>query len=113
MHLTEQQQAIVEHNYGSARVFAVAGAGKTTAMVHRISRLVGEDIFPPQKILATSFSNASVRDIERELERWAECSDVKTRTLHQVGNYVIKVAKKSGYLSDFINPEFELDKGDW
>lgn len=107
MQLTEQQQAIVEHNYGPARVFAVAGAGKTTAMVHRISRLVRESIFSPQKILATSFSRASVSDIENELKQWAYCCDVKTRTLHQVGNYVIKLAIKRGYLSGSGNAELD------
>lgn len=112
MHLTEQQQEIVNHNYGPARVFAVAGAGKTTAMVHRISRLVRESIFLPQKILATSFSKASIRNIENALGQWADCSDVKTRTLHQVGNYVIKLAIKKGYIINSNNLDFELERGE-
>jgi DNA helicase II / ATP-dependent DNA helicase PcrA len=33
--LTDQQQAVVDHPLGPALVFAAAGAGKTTAMVHR------------------------------------------------------------------------------
>jgi DNA helicase II / ATP-dependent DNA helicase PcrA len=31
---------MVAHDRGPAVVFAVAGAGKTTAMVHRVERLV-------------------------------------------------------------------------
>ncbi|MCB0162060.1 MAG: UvrD-helicase domain-containing protein, partial [Caldilineaceae bacterium] len=54
--LTPQQQAIVNHDTGPALVYAVAGAGKTTAMVHRIARLVGDRIFAPERILATSFN---------------------------------------------------------
>ena len=45
--LTAQQGAIVGHNHGPALVFAVAGAGKTTAMAHRIGRLVADRVFPP------------------------------------------------------------------
>jgi DNA helicase-2/ATP-dependent DNA helicase PcrA len=112
MHLTEEQQAVVKHDYGTARVFAVAGAGKTTAMVHRINRLVRERIFPPQKILATSFSKASVRDLENALKQWHYCSEVKTRTLHQVGNYVIKLAIKCGYMRGFDSSNFDPENAE-
>jgi DNA helicase II / ATP-dependent DNA helicase PcrA len=47
--LTPQQQAVVGHEDGPALVFAVAGAGKTTAMVHRIERLVRERRFAPKR----------------------------------------------------------------
>ena len=53
--LTAQQRAIVAHDQGPALVFAVAGAGKTTAMAHRIARLVAERVFPAPQILATTF----------------------------------------------------------
>ena len=59
--LTDEQRAIVAHDGGPALVFAVAGAGKTTAMTYRIERLVREGIFPAHTILATSFSKASVQ----------------------------------------------------
>lgn len=42
---TREQQAVVNHNYGPAIVEAVAGAGKTTTIVHRIARLVEEGVF--------------------------------------------------------------------
>ncbi|MEZ0373380.1 MAG: UvrD-helicase domain-containing protein, partial [Candidatus Sericytochromatia bacterium] len=50
LELTPEQSAIVAHDLGPALVFAVAGAGKTTAMVHRIERLVSEGIFAPKRI---------------------------------------------------------------
>jgi DNA helicase II / ATP-dependent DNA helicase PcrA len=49
LQLTPQQQAVVGHEDGPALVFAVAGAGKTTAMVHRIERLVRERRFAPKR----------------------------------------------------------------
>ena len=96
--LTQEQQAIVDHDRGPALVFAVAGAGKTTAMVHRIERLVREGVFPARHILATSFSRASVRDIRDALGHWTYCGGVQASTLHSIGWGVMKAAARRGLL---------------
>ena len=97
--LTDQQQAIVNHNQGPALVFAVAGAGKTTAMVHRIERLVRERVFAPAQILATSFNKAANDDIQTALRRWPHCAPVQVKTLHALGFQIIRQAANQGYLS--------------
>jgi DNA helicase II / ATP-dependent DNA helicase PcrA len=97
--LTDQQQAVVEHNEGPALVFAVAGAGKTTAMVHRIERLVREHVFPAEQILATSFGRANVVDLKRTLAPWPYCRAVDIRTLHSLGLDILRRAQRHGYLS--------------
>ena len=99
--LTEEQRAIVAHNHGPALVFAVAGAGKTTAMTHRIERLVREKIFPAQNILATSFSKASVKDIKTALGQWPHCGPVQVQTLHAVGWGILKLAQRRGLGREF------------
>lgn len=96
--LTNQQQAIVAHNHGPALVFAVAGAGKTTAMVHRIERLVRERIFAPEQILATSFNKAANDEIQTALQRWPPCRGVQVKTLHALGFQIIRQAAQAGYL---------------
>lgn len=96
--LTDQQRAIVAHNHGPALVFAVAGAGKTTAMVHRIERLVRERIFAPEQILATSFNKAANDEIQAALRRWPPCSGVQVKTLHALGFQIIRQAAKAGHL---------------
>lgn len=96
--LTPQQQAVVAHNHGPALVFAVAGAGKTTAMVHRIERLVRENIFPAQQILATSFGKKNELDLADTLAQWPHCHAVQTRTLHALGRSILLEAQKQGYL---------------
>ncbi len=96
--LTQEQQAIAHHNHGPARVFAVAGAGKTTAMVQRIHRLVEEKIFAPQRILASSFSRETVKSLQQSLGQWTSCRTVKTQTLHGLGYSVIRKAWDRGYL---------------
>lgn len=96
--LTEQQQAIVDHDSGPALVFAVAGAGKTTAMVRRIERLARARVFAPDRILATSFSRATVQDIRGALSPWSHCAQVHLLTLHALGYRVIRQAQQRRYL---------------
>jgi DNA helicase-2/ATP-dependent DNA helicase PcrA len=79
-------------------VFAVAGAGKTTAMVHRIERLVREGIHGPERILATSFGRSNVVDLQESLKRWPACNQVKPRTLHSLGLGIIRQAQRLGFL---------------
>lgn len=97
--LTRQQHAIVAHNQGPALVFAVAGAGKTTAMTHRIARLVTERVFPAHKILATTFNRSAAEELRERLTQWPDCAKVDVRTLHSLGGAIINSAHRRGYLS--------------
>ncbi len=96
--LTDQQQRIVAHNHGPALVYAVAGAGKTTAMVHRVERLVRERVFAPQRILLSSFNKAAVDDLGRALATWPHCRQVARHTLHALGYKIVRYAADRGYL---------------
>lgn len=96
--LTAEQQAIVHHNEGPALVFAVAGSGKTTAMVNRIERLVRERIFDAGAILATSYNKAANTEIESRLQEWPHCAAVEVRTLHALGYRIIQEAQRQGRL---------------
>ncbi|WP_337868707.1 ATP-dependent helicase [Meiothermus sp.] len=96
--LTDEQQAIVAHNEGPALVFAVAGAGKTTALVHRLERLVRERVFEPRKILATSFSRLAVDDLKRALARWPHTQGIQVSTLHALGYRIVRKAASEGLL---------------
>jgi DNA helicase-2/ATP-dependent DNA helicase PcrA len=96
--LTDQQQAIVNHTYGPALVFAVAGAGKTTTMVQRIVRLVRAGLFAPEQILATSFNKAANEEILAKLKPQAGCQRVQVKTLHALGYQIIREAQRAGRL---------------
>ncbi|HZG67388.1 MAG TPA: UvrD-helicase domain-containing protein, partial [Herpetosiphonaceae bacterium] len=96
--LTEQQQAIVAHDHGPALVFAVAGAGKTTAVVHRIERLVREGVCAPGRILATSFNKQATDELKAALSAWPHCARVQTKTLHAIGFGVVNRAQRDGLL---------------
>lgn len=99
--LTAQQRAIVAHDKGPALVFAVAGAGKTTAMAHRIRRLVQEGVFPPQQILATTFNRSAAEELRNRVSQWEGCAPVEVRTLHALGGSIIARAQQKGYLPMF------------
>ena len=90
--LTPEQRAVVDHDHGPALVFAVAGAGKTTAMVQRIERLVREGIFAPERILATSFGRMNALDLRNFMQPWPHCRRVGVRTLHALGRDIIVTA---------------------
>ncbi len=96
--LTDQQRQIVAHERGPALVFAVAGAGKTTAMVHRVERLVREGVFAPGRILVSSFNRSAVDEIGRAMERWPHCRPVARHTLHALGLRIVRDAARGGLL---------------
>jgi DNA helicase II / ATP-dependent DNA helicase PcrA len=105
MRLTDQQQAIVQHNTGPALAFAVAGAGKTTAMVHRIARLVEEGVFPAGGILATSYNRGAADALRDALAPWPACARVRTWTLHSLGLRIIQRAQEQ----ELIPPVAHID----
>lgn len=106
--LTDQQQMVVNHNRGAALVFAVAGAGKTTAMVHRIERLVREGVFSAETILATSFGKSNERDLRRALTSFPHCERVNVSTLHALANDIVRTARSRGLLK---RPSREIEIG--
>lgn len=109
--LTAQQRAIVAHNQGPALVFAVAGAGKTTAMAHRIGRLVQEKVFAPQQILATTFNRSAADELRTRVGAWPGCDQVDIRTLHSLGGAIVTRAYQRGYLPYLKANAFERVDG--
>lgn len=97
--LTDQQRAIVEHFDGPALVFAVAGSGKTTSMVHRIARLIKHHQLEPSSILATSFNAAAAREISQQLADIGVPAGVDCRTLHSLGYKIIQGAARRGLVA--------------
>jgi DNA helicase-2/ATP-dependent DNA helicase PcrA len=102
--LTDEQQRIVRHGRGPALVFAVAGAGKTTSLVHRVARLVEEGAVAPQNILASSFSRATAHDLEEGLKALG-LTGVDCRTLHSLGRQFIKRAEAEHHWSRRLGDE--------
>jgi DNA helicase II / ATP-dependent DNA helicase PcrA len=87
MNYTEEQQRIIAHGEGHARVSAVAGSGKTTTMIGRIGHLLRQGV-TADKILVLMF-NKSARD-SFALSMAARLAELRlplpeVRTFHALG----------------------------
>lgn len=65
---SNEQQQVVDFRSGFMRVTAPAGSGKTQTMAGLICGLVDEGV-PEDKILATTFSNAGVKEMKHKFSR--------------------------------------------
>ncbi len=66
--LTDEQQAIIEHQGGHAEVLAVAGSGKTFTMCHRINYLVKHKKVNPKRIRVLMFNCLAKDSVIKNLE---------------------------------------------
>lgn len=66
--MNPEQERVVRHVGGPLAVRAVAGAGKTRALVHRLARLVLEEGVDPDRILAVTFSKKAADEMAERVE---------------------------------------------
>ncbi len=96
--LTDEQRAVVEHDpERHATVLAVAGSGKTTAMVHRVQHLIERCAVPPRAIRAVMFNRAARRDFERKLAALG-VRGVRVQTFNALGHAIVGWAARQGLL---------------
>lgn len=104
LQLTPEQLNIVQHYQGAAIVYAVAGAGKSTTMAHRVQHLVQHHGVTPQRILVCSFSKATVTDINKKIEQLG-IEGVSCYTFNALGRKIVQKTVQTGYWSAF-NEEY-------
>lgn len=91
--LNEAQQAVVDHYSGPARVAAVAGAGKTTALVERVVHLISNRKVSPKRILVLTFSRDAKEEMARRINRrlpGSGAGDAVARTFHSLGLHIFR-----------------------
>ena len=66
--MNPEQIETIRHTHGPCAVMAVAGAGKTRALVHRMARMVHDGI-DPQRILAVTFSKKAADEMNDRLTK--------------------------------------------
>ncbi|HEX4810585.1 MAG TPA: ATP-dependent helicase [Bryobacteraceae bacterium] len=101
--LTEEQKRIVNHPLGQhARILAVAGSGKTTTMVRRISHLVINLGIDPRTIKVLMFNNLARQEFSAKLN--ATLLDPHLRpdvqTFHSLAYRLLRAGTKRGTRSD-------------
>lgn len=87
--LNPEQCEVVTHFQGPLLVAAVAGAGKTTAVVHRIAYLVQNHGVDPSRILAVTFSKRGAEEMNTRLAPLLPAGLVaEVGTFHAIANRV-------------------------
>lgn len=104
--LTQEQQAVITHQQGHARVRAVAGSGKTTTLVERVIYLLRQGT-PAKRLLVVMYNRAAREDFMGKLQRRAQ--QIKTtegiqlslpdvRTFHSLGHRLTQTFCRWGLL---------------
>lgn len=111
---TEQQQKVIAHFQGHARVLAIAGSGKTTTMVHRIKKLIEQHGVNPKKIRVLMFNTDAAIDFKKKIEKVLQGGSPYISTFHSFSYQFIEDAKHKGILPNYeywiADNEFEIDK---
>lgn len=88
--LNDEQRAIVEHDKGPLLAAAVAGSGKTHALIHRVGYLVEVRGANPRRILAVTFSKKGADEMNERLERLIGQSGARVGTFHSLAYQILR-----------------------
>ncbi len=116
MQLTPEQQAIIDHQQGHAKVVAVAGAGKTTtlALFIRERLLQGQN---PKRLLVIMYNKSAQLDFTSKLQRLVTNSPLpQVRTFHALALRIYQKLVSDGVLPSFnesLIKQFEQERILW
>jgi DNA helicase-2/ATP-dependent DNA helicase PcrA len=102
--LTKEQEAVVNHPVGNhAKILAVAGSGKTTALVYRIKHLVENEQVNPASIQVLMFNRLAREQFGEEMgakeANIPQTLQPKVHTFHSFSLGFVKNLEASGRLS--------------
>ncbi len=114
MNLTEEQQRIINHSGGHARVSAVAGSGKTTTMVERIGHLLRQGAVA-EHLLVLMFNKSARNSFADSMAKNLGdlgCRLPEVRTFHSLGLRLVGSFTKRGALPAFrlVTEEYSLER---
>jgi DNA helicase-2/ATP-dependent DNA helicase PcrA len=96
----DRQREAIEHVRGPMLVVAGAGTGKTSVLIHRISRLVEQGHAKPEEVLALTYTVAAAGEM-RDRVRALLGTQIHSATFHNYCNsLLINAGKKFGVLDE-------------
>ncbi|MCY4554862.1 MAG: ATP-dependent DNA helicase [Chloroflexi bacterium] len=109
-HLTNEQQAVVEHVSGPLAVKAGPGSGKTQTVILRAINLLASEHVRPENLVITTFSRDAALDLEkrfidaaRAVRPHADWSQVQINTIHGFCQNLLRA-----YGQHIISPRFSV-----
>ncbi|WGL17354.1 ATP-dependent helicase [Microbulbifer bruguierae] len=97
-HLTEEQQAIANHPGGHAKIIAVAGSGKTTALLHYIKNRLNTGT-NPQRVLVLMYNRSAREDFTARLKSLCGDRIPAVNTFHSLGYRLYQQLITRGHLA--------------
>ncbi|WP_078084108.1 ATP-dependent helicase [Microbulbifer mangrovi] len=97
-HLTDEQKAIAHHPGGHAKIIAVAGSGKTTALLHYIKNRLGTGI-TPQDMLVLMYNRSAKEDFSQRLRALCGNRVPAVNTFHSIGYRLYQRMIARGHLA--------------
>lgn len=99
--LTPEQDAVVQHESGHARVLAVAGSGKTSTMVYRLEYLLRKQGADARKIRVLMFNKWARVQFETNLQKVGiSPSELKPFTFHSYALGILSALNHKGRLPE-------------
>ena len=98
------QRQAVEAMGGPILIFAGAGSGKTRVLTYKIAYLIEELGFPPEKILAVTFTNKAAQEMRDRVSRIlsADTKRMNVGTFHSICARMLRFEiPRLGYTRDF------------
>ncbi len=87
----EQQEQAVLDDSRYLLLLAVPGSGKTTVMVSRLARMIGENGIEPQQLLTMTFSREAARDMAMRFHAlFPELAVPRFSTIHSFCHFVLR-----------------------
>ena len=98
--LNPEQQEAAAHDHGPLLILAGAGSGKTTVLVSRTGRLIGEKLAPAERICVLTFTNKAAQELKNRVAKklGAAAKGVWAGTFHGFGLQFLKEHHKEAGL---------------
>ncbi|WP_299588900.1 ATP-dependent helicase [uncultured Microbulbifer sp.] len=95
--LTSEQRAIADHPGGHAKIIAVAGSGKTTALLHYVKNRLDAGI-PAAQLLVLMYNRSAREDFDRRMGPLVDSHTPSVHTFHSVGYRLYQRMIASGHI---------------
>lgn len=101
MQYTDQQQAIIQHSGGHARIIAVAGSGKTQTLTAYVQQRLAAGV-PRKRLLVLMYNKAAQIDFEQRLRGMMPGDALPdVRTFHSLGYRICQTLIRQGDMLPF------------